>query len=135
MLSSASFADGASGACACRDVSGTAVSGDVAALAGMPLTYLCVSAAFSCPIRSCDGALTPSACVLTGRDIQGSYVFGDTAALSAAIQERAGRDERFSFTPCSDLGGCGSGALVASPPRTARCPPPSSRARRRCRSP
>ena len=40
LFSSASFADGSSGACACRNVYGTAVSGDVAALAGMPLTVL-----------------------------------------------------------------------------------------------
>ncbi len=69
----------------CRDVRGTAVSGDLAALAGMPLEFLCVSAAAtSCPTRCHNGALTPSACVLTGRDIQNSYVFGDTTALSAA---------------------------------------------------
>ena len=43
---SASFADGASGACARRDVSGTAVSGDVAALVSMPVEYLCVFGAF-----------------------------------------------------------------------------------------
>eukprot|EP01045_Picozoa_sp_COSAG04_P009605 COSAG04_NODE_562_length_12576_cov_154.338703_5_plen_301_part_00 len=85
----------------------------------MRLTFLCVSAAFSRPVRCCDGALTPSACVLTGRNIQGSYLFGDTAALSVA-----GCDELrpcLRFTPCSDLGGCGSGTLVASPAMYAGC--------------
>ena len=33
-------------------------------------------------IRRCNGALTPSACVLTGRAIQDSYVHGDTTTLS-----------------------------------------------------
>ena len=79
----------------------------MAALASMPLTELCVSTTFSRSIRCCcDGALTPSACVLTGRYIQESYVLGDTTALS--VQD-------LDFTPCSDLGGCGSGTLVASP--------------------
>ena len=50
-LSSACFADGVLGACACRYVSDTAVFGDVAALVGMPLTYLCVSAILSFKIR------------------------------------------------------------------------------------
>eukprot|EP01045_Picozoa_sp_COSAG04_P009602 COSAG04_NODE_562_length_12576_cov_154.338703_2_plen_425_part_00 len=109
VLSSASFADGALGACACRIVSYTTVSGNVAALAGMPLEYLWVFAAFSRPIYCCDGALTPSACVLAGRYIQNSYVFGDTTALSV---------NNFLFTRCSSRGsngGCGSGTLVASP--------------------
>ena len=43
--------------------------------------------------------------MLAGRDIERSYVFGDTAALSM-------QDLR--FTPCSDLG-CDIGTLVASP--------------------
>ena len=66
-----------------RDVSNTAVSGDLAALVGMPLTTLCVSAAISRPIHCCNGALTPSARVLAGSYIQGSYVFGETTALRA----------------------------------------------------
>eukprot|EP01045_Picozoa_sp_COSAG04_P009603 COSAG04_NODE_562_length_12576_cov_154.338703_3_plen_481_part_00 len=78
----------------------------------MPLTYLCVSAALSRPIRCCDGALSPSARVPTGRRIEDSYVFGDTAALSVT---GCSAPPCLRFTPCSDLGGCGSGTLVASP--------------------
>ena len=66
----------------------------------MPLTNLCVSAILT-PFPLLQWRLTLSARVLTGRVIGDSYVFGDTTALSVLGY--------FSFTPCSDLGGCGSG--------------------------
>ena len=39
-------------------------------------------------------------------------MFGNTTALSAT---GCGWSNCVFFTPCSDLGGCGSGTLVASP--------------------
>ena len=80
----------------------------------MPLTSLCVPAAvvrsvfaaFSRPMSGAANALTPSVRMLTGRYIQDSLVVGDTTALSVP---------NLHFTPCSDLGGCGSGTLVGSP--------------------
>ena len=87
----------------------------------MSLADLCVSAAFSRPVRCCNGALTPSTCGLTGRRIEESYVHGDTRAVSVPtgcvdVSITGTCSVRYlSFTPCSDLGGCDSGALVVSP--------------------